>query len=315
MRPPIRNAAALPDDRSLCGWRVASALPLPDLLPWTGDGRPPDLIIDVGAVPERLNDLVINQPLLQVAADGACRFDMPGVAVYLIDPGGGRVVVDPALPPEAPDIRVFLLGTVFGVLCYRRGLLPLHASCVRIGNGAVALAGPSGMGKSTLAAALLRRGHAVLADDVTVIDAAAPGGPRVLPTFPRLKLWRDAMNRLNYRTEGLERSRPELDKFHMPVVDEFCAQPLPLSAVFHLDSDVSAVRGAPQRLTGPEAVARVGRNLYRNGLMLRLGHSSRVLPATVAVAGVASGTWSVAHSHEPGGLERSVTGILERMWA
>lgn len=302
-------------DHALCGWRVASALPLPDLLPWMGEDRATDITVELGRVPDRLEDATVDMPLLQVGGDGACRFAAPGVATYLIDSGGRRVVIDPVLELGAPDIRVFLLGTVFGILCYRRGLLPLHASCVRIGDGAVALAGPSGMGKSTLAAALLRRGHAVLADDVTVIDAAAPGGPRVLPAFPRLKLWRDAMTRLDFQTEGLERSRPALDKFHLPVADGFCAQPLPLAAVFHLENGQTAERALPQRLTGPDAVARVGRNLYRNGLMMRLGLSDRVLPAIVTAAAVSGGTWSVAHGHDDGGLDYSVSGILNRMGA
>lgn len=302
-----------PSDRSLCGWRVASALPLPDLLPWTGDGRQPDLVIELGPVPERLADLAVDRPLLQIATDGTCRFQVSDVASYLIDPAGRRVVVDPALPPEAPDIRVFLLGTVFGILCYRRGLLPLHASCVRIGNGAAAFAGPSGMGKSTLAAAFRQRGHALLADDVTVLDLADPGGPRVWPTFPRLKLWRDTLVRLNIPDAGLGRSRAVLDKVHLPVDDAFCAEPLPLTAVFHL-YPVGNENDTPlRRLRGPEAVAWLGRDIYRSGLMARLGLSGRLLPATTTVAGVGGGIWAVAHGHGPGGLDRSITGILERL--
>ncbi|AWK88356.1 hypothetical protein [Azospirillum thermophilum] len=301
------------DDRMLCGWRVASALRLPDLLPWTGDGRAPDLVIDLGPVPDRLDDPVIDHALLQVAADGACRFAIPDVAAFLIDPAGRHVTVDPALPPETPDIRVFLLGTVFGILCYRRGLLPLHASCVRVGDGAVALAGPSGIGKSTLAAALVRQGHAMLADDVTVLDVVGPGGPRVLPAFPRLKLWRDALARMGRNADGLERSRAELDKFHLPVTDAFCPEPLPLRAVFHLEAARHGDGDGLRRLRGPEAVARMGRDLYRGGLMMRLGLTGRALPAMVTAAGARDGTWAVAHGHGPGGLDRSIAGILDRL--
>lgn len=302
-------------DHSLCGWRVASALPLPDLMPWQGDARRPDLVIDLGPVPARLDDTVIDQPLLQIAADGTCRFQVPDVATYLIDPGGQRVTIDPVLPPEAPDIRVFLLGTVFGILCFRRGLLPLHASCVRVGDRAIALAGPSGMGKSTLAAALLRRGHAVLADDVTVLDLTAAEGVRVLPAFPRLKLWRDAAARLDIPIQGLERSRVTLDKYHFPIADAFCAEPLPLSAVFHLDTGAQPGGALLRRLRGPEAAAWLGRDIYRGGLMRRLGLAGWMLPATVMVAGIDGGTWAVAHGHGPGGLERSIDGILERSGA
>lgn len=301
------------DDRSLCGWRVASALPLPDLAPWQGDGRCPDLVIALGSVPARLDDIVVDQPLLQIAADGTCRFQVPEVATYLVDPGGQLVTIDPVLPPDAPDIRAFLLSTIFGILCFRRGLLPLHASCVRVGDRAVALAGPSGMGKSTLAAALLQRGHAVLADDVTVLDLTAPEGVRVLPAFPRLKLWQDAAARLDISVHGMERSRMTLDKYHLPVAYAFCAEPLPLSAVLHLDAGEQPGRSLLRRLRGPEAAAWLGRDIYRAGLMRRLGLAGRMLPATVAVAGIDGGTWAVAHGHGPGGLERSIDGILEQL--
>lgn len=302
---------AVENDYLLCGWRVASALPLPDLLPWQGDDRAPDLRIALGPVPERLDVLILDRPFLQVAADKSCRFTMPGVANYLIDGQGRQVVIAPVLDSAAPDIRVFLFGTVFGIICYRRGLLPLHASCVRMGDTAVAFAGPSGMGKSTLAASLMQRGFVVLADDVTVVDFSAQGGPQVLPTFPRLKLWRDAMQRIAAPTDGMERSRQMLDKFHLPVEADFQAAPLPLKAIFHLSPE--ATDSGLRRLHGAEAVIRLGQDLYRNGMMVRFGLSAQLLPALAALAAVPGGCWLLQHAHEAGGLERSIATILRQM--
>lgn len=311
----ISTSVPASGDRSLCGWRVAGTLPLPDLPLWAGDGRPPDLTIELGRVPEALEGPAVALPSLQIAGDGTCRFAVPDVAAYLIDPGGSRVVVDPVLSADAPEVRVFLLGTVLGILCGRRGLLPLHASCVRVGDRAVALAGRSGIGKSTLAATLLRRGHALLADDVTVVDTAAPDGPRVLPAVPRLKLWHDALTRLEIPAGGLERSHATLDKFHLPVGDAFCTEPLPLTAVFHLDAGEAGEAGRLRRLHGSEAVARLGRDLYRHRLLMWLGLTHRLLPASAAVAAVPGGTWDLAHGHRAGGLDRSVAAILERLTA
>lgn len=300
-------------DYSLCGWRVASALPLPDLLPWTGDGRAAELTVELGPVPQRLPGLTVDRPLIQVSADGTCRFGMPDIAAYLVDPLGRRVIIDTKLPPDAPDIRVFLLGTVLAILCFRRGLLPLHASCVRIGDAAVALAGHSGAGKSTMAAGFRMRGHALLADDVTVLDIAAPGGPRVLPAFPRLKLWRDVMKRMGLSPQGLERTRVELNKFHLPIEDGFCPDPLPLSAVFRLTRVVDPRHTGAHRLSGAGAVATVGWEIYRRGLMDRLGATRRLLPALVPVVGVPCGTWTLNHCHDAQGTEAGMKAILERV--
>lgn len=313
---PFANDNPLPGrDRMLCGWRVATALPLPDLIPWTGDDRAPDLVVDLGPVPERLPDLTVDRPLLQIAGDGTCRFAMPGVAAYLIDPAGTRVTIDPALPLDASDIRVFLLGTVFAVLCYRRGLLPLHASCVRIGNAAVALAGPSGIGKSTLAAAFVRRGHALLADDVTVVDAAAASGAWVRPAFPRLKLWRDAVERMGVPVDNLEPVRLGLAKFNLSFVDHFHAEPLPLRAVVHLQPRLQSGgdQGSALRLRGADSIISIRRNLYRARLMERLNLAAAMLPAMLSVTQTPKGAWRFEYEQTEDGLKTLIDGVLERI--
>ncbi|MFY9695329.1 MAG: hypothetical protein WA776_09005 [Xanthobacteraceae bacterium] len=174
-------------DSFLCGWRVRSELHLPELAPWSGDDRTPDVVIRCGEVPDRLDDLVEDSPFLQIDRHGTCLLRLDNVAAYLVT-GPGEVIVAPRPGVGEAEIRVFLLSSVFGYLCHLRALFPLHASCVAINGKAAAFCGPSGAGKSTTAVQLALRGHRLLADDVCVIDAHAAGGPRVLPAFPRLKL-------------------------------------------------------------------------------------------------------------------------------
>ena len=59
------------------------------------------------------------------------------------------------------DVATYLLGPVLGLLLRLRGVPCLHASAVAFGDSAVAFAGSEGAGKSTTAAALASRGHAV----------------------------------------------------------------------------------------------------------------------------------------------------------
>lgn len=263
-------------DRFLAGLRVASDLPLPELVPWTGDDRPCDLEIRLGTVPERLEAPVFEGPVLQVGADGTCRFAIEAVATYLVE-GGCRITVQPRLAADVPDIRVFLLGSVFGFLCHQRGLLPLHAGCLGIDGSAVAIAGEAGAGKSTLTAAFLRRGFRVLADDVTVVDTAAPSGPVVLPSFPRIKLWRDAIDGLGYPTAWMERTRADLEKFQLPTGAAFDVAPSPLAAVIHLNIVTDERHEALEGLRGFGAMDALTGNIYRRMAAVRMGRKSALL--------------------------------------
>ena len=257
------SSDGLAADRWLCGWRVHSELPLPELISWHGDDRNPDITIHVGAIPAVLPNLVFSGPLLQIARDGDCRFRIAGVAAFLVR-CGSQITVQPEMDHNAPDIRVFLLGTVFGILCHQRGLLPLHASCARMGDGAIAFCGPSGMGKSTLAAALSRNGRALLADDITVLDLSRPGHPMVLPAFPRIKIWRDVLDALAIQPAGFERTRPDLQKYHLPVAGAFTAQALPLTRIHVLRDAPDAARERIEEISGVSAIRHIFANIYRS---------------------------------------------------
>lgn len=216
-------------DKQLMGWRVHSAVPLPDLIDWTGDERVPDIHIWLA------DDLTDGagwrhfSPAVWIGPANEMLLRIPNVAAFLVE-GGTRVTIQPFMPVGAPDIRAFLLGTVLAVLCFNRGVLPLHASAVEMAGGAVLVAGNSGLGKSSLAAALHRRGARLLSDDLCALDFQGREQPVVWPAFPRLKLWRDSAEHLGVPTGGAEQSRAELEKFHIPVApDGFRAEPLPVS--------------------------------------------------------------------------------------
>ena len=131
---------------------------------------------------------------------------------------GREIRVAPAVGLDAPEIRLFLLGSAWGALCYQRGLLVLHASVVQVGPGAVAFLGPSGAGKSSLAAGLVAQGYPLVGDDLCCIDLAGQV-PRVHPSAPRLKLWSEALGRLGWSTDGLARDHVRVDKFHVDLKD------------------------------------------------------------------------------------------------
>jgi HPr Serine kinase C-terminal domain len=65
-----------------------------------------------------------------------------------------------------------LIGKVLPSVSVMRGYEALHAAVIDFPDGVVAIMGPSGTGKSTLAAEMLSRGHSLFADDQLTLDQA-----------------------------------------------------------------------------------------------------------------------------------------------
>ena len=214
--------------------------------------------------------------VLPVVDAHSYRFHIPGTGVYRVH-HGREITVMPAPGAKARELRLFLLGSAWGALCYQRGLLALHASVVQVEGRVIAFCGEPGSGKSSVAAWLVARGHRLVGDDLCRFDVAA-GHARVYPSAPRLKLWRDALAALGWSNKGLERDHFRMDKFHLPwrgdlgtasLRKPLCAMPpVPVRAIYLLQW------GAPglKRLTGLNALRRlVAAATYRGDLLEPMG--------------------------------------------
>lgn len=115
---------------------------------------------------------------------GSLLFSYGDLARFRFDPAAGRLDCAP-VEPQALDWQRVLLGRVLPHVSIAYGREGLHAAAVLTPRGVVAIAAPGGMGKSTLAAELARRGHRFFCDDVLVIGgdggavAAYPGSPQM----------------------------------------------------------------------------------------------------------------------------------------
>lgn len=173
-------------------------------------------------------------------------------------------------PLTRDDAMTFLLGPVLGYVLRRRGMLALHASAAVFQNVAVAFVGPGGAGKSTLAAACAKAGHAVVTDDVLVVreeagqwwTTAAPGPVR---------LWPDSASALFGRespTTALSPTWPKLGLALEAAGLPRATEPVPLGALLVLDDRVAGA--APPHigpLRGHEALLRLAGNTYASYLL------------------------------------------------
>jgi hypothetical protein len=134
------------------------------------------------------------------------------------------------------DAATYLLGPILGRVLRLRGVTCLHASAVAFGEQAVAFVGPAGAGKSTTAAGLALRGHAILSDDVVAL-AERNRLFYVHSAYPYLCLWPESVqsiygspNALPQFSANYEKRCLSLGKHELP----FEVRPLPLSAIYIL---------------------------------------------------------------------------------
>jgi hypothetical protein len=109
--------------------------------------------------------------------------------------------------------RLFAISEALGLTLFQKGIFLLHGSAVKIGNKAVIFIGKPGAGKSTTVAAYAKAGFTVLSDDMTAISIDASNNPVVLPAYPQIKIWEDAVDNLGFDKTTLEPAFEGHNKF------------------------------------------------------------------------------------------------------
>jgi hypothetical protein len=161
------------------------------------------------------------------------------------------VVVDRLDATDDATVRTLLLGPGLAALCYQRGLLPLSATVVEMDGEAVGLVGASGSGKSTLGAFLVRRGHALLSEDLSAIGFVPE--PVVHPGLQRHRLWRDVVDELGLDHRELAGDRPDLQRYGVEPTHT-AARARPLARLYLLGARPDAPNDGFERLRRLDAV-------------------------------------------------------------
>jgi hypothetical protein len=147
---------------------------------------------------------------------------------------GNEVVIDALPGVEERALRLPLLGTAFAALLHQRGFLVLHASAVEVQGVAAVFLGHKKQGKSTMAAALYKRGHPLISDD-TVAVKMEDGQPMVVAAFPQFKLWPEtATNVLGENPEDLPLLVAGYEKRSRRIEERFTTGSHPLGGLFSL---------------------------------------------------------------------------------
>lgn len=166
------------------------------------------------------------------------RFWYPDVGGFRVI-GGSKIIINPEPFVDEGLLRLYVEGMMFAALLYQRNYFVLHASVIRIGDSCVAMLGNVGAGKSSIAAALYARGHAVVSDDNAAISFIGQA-PTVTPAFPYLKVFAGIAESLGYPSDALQRMHSSQPKFASNVAESFPRGPVPLASIYLLSRNAAS---------------------------------------------------------------------------
>lgn len=250
--------------------RIQSQIMLPELVCVIGGIA--DIRINYGDVPNKVKSPIEETHNYQ-ASSNEFLFQVDGVATFYVS-NGEQITVKICSSANPRLVRLYLLGTVMGILLMQRGTLPIHGSTVNINDCGVLFTGISGAGKSTMAAALCKRGYSLLADDVSVLTYTQ-GRFRVQPGYPQQKLWPDSAAMLGIDITTSNRVVESRDKCAVPVYERFSRLSLPINVIYQIvvrpcnDVHIFPLRGAVKLAT---IMGNTYRGEFINGLGKQFSH-------------------------------------------
>lgn len=227
------SAPAMPYTYRAYGCNLVSDLPLVRLSPGT------DPALDTITVSRRddlpnIPDGATRLGPFAWAAPNFLSLDIDEI-VHIVAVNGRELLYRPYAGIDDVSVQLFLMGSGLGAVLMQRKFLVMHGNAVEFDGACVMCVGPSGVGKSTTAAGLMQRGHRVMSDDICAIDADG----RIVPGMPHIKLWQQAADGLGLSTDALDRVRPELQKFGLPLEDAFCEDHVPIKRIYVLSPHAS----------------------------------------------------------------------------
>lgn len=174
------------------------------------------------------------------SADGGwyrVRYDYRGhIADFGIRADGLEITIDAGAGETDAELSNLIEGPILGRAMRLAGRPCLHATALAADGRAVALMGSSGVGKSSLAWALIQQGCQLVTDDMVSLEPG-PGGMLVQPGRARLRMWPDVVKRLGIAESiatVLFPTTSELAKVGVRDPSSFKQGPTPLHAIYRM---------------------------------------------------------------------------------
>ena len=286
------------------GLKISSQLPIPEWSVFESSisFQNPDVQIRLG---ESIKDKASQKPNFTFKKNQCCFF-FPEAGEYTIR-SGREIIIKPLPTAKNREIRLFLLGTSWGALNYQRGNTIFHAGAVKIRDQVMAFCGPAQSGKSTLTAWLVKKGYPMVSDDLCRFDVSSKSKLLIYPSFPRLKLWKDALKALKWDQKKLTRDHFRMDKFHLPQETIDPSSPLPVSTLIILEWGPLNLK----RLAGLDAVeSLVSQASYHSELLEPMGQVAAHWERCIRVAQRVS-VWKFSRPRNLDQMDKTIQFLMD----
>lgn len=261
------------------GLYIVSEINFPELT--VNEEKVEDVHITYGEVPTKIEDVIWSYSGA-VLSKNEFLLHIKNVACYYVA-NGKNIIIQPEENADETTVKQYVLGTCLGTVMLQRGILPIHGSCVVVNEKCIIFTGCSGVGKSTLSAALRKAGYSFLSDDISVISQDYESNLWVQPGLPQQKLTPESSNAIKIDTRLLRYADIDMDKYLLPIYTGFQNTPARLSIICELiPEECTHVSLSP--LHGIEKLNTIIRNIYRSEILGHIGMEPNFFKTCLTVA-------------------------------
>lgn len=188
--------------------------------------------------------------------------DIPNIARYEIT--DEKISIFPYYGIDNQTITNFLISSALPYFLAKKGKILLKGcGFTKDEKTADLILGCSGVGKSTILAALCKKEYKVLADQFCVLSFKN-NKVYVEPAFPKIKLWLQAARLLKINIHELKKVRPNLKRYYWKA--SFCKKQLEIKNIFKINEQNLEEDNLIEKITGTKKISLLQNFLFGTDL-------------------------------------------------
>lgn len=241
---------------------------------------PSNYIVKYGHVPATFNQVKINKGSVLVSTTNEVLFKMPKIARFHVT-AEKEIIIALEDETKAYDAEKYILTFIFGVISYLEGFFPFHGGGIIHKEKGILFTGPSGVGKSTLSAALNNKGFQSIGDDISNLFIK-DGKVWCYPCFPKFKLWQSSLDLIGLTTKNKHPLISKVDKYLVPVQDTFTQEAIEIKSIYLLEK--SNAETCIEEINGFEKLRLLNENSYRTWMISGFGLQKNIFSIISTIA-------------------------------